>query len=125
MTLTHTTWAYNSAEEQGGGIAIIGWTGNFKIRNTLITDSKSGGDCHSGPNPNIIIEFTGNLIQDGSCTPIVADNQAAPAADASEEAQAQVVVAEAQDASEKPNVMISGLSGKPAASPASVGKPGD
>ena len=68
VTLTHTTWAYNSAEEQGGGIAIIGWTGNFKIRNTLITDSKSGGDCHSGPNPDIIIQFTGNIIQDGSCT---------------------------------------------------------
>ncbi len=123
VTLTHTTWAYNSAEEQGGGIAIIGWTGNFKIRNTLITDSKSGGDCHSGPNPNIIIEFTGNLIQDGSCTPIVADNQAAPAADASEEAQAQVVVAEAQDASEKPNVMISGLSGNPPHHPLQWGSP--
>ena len=76
VTLTHTTWAYNSAEEQGGGIAIIGWTGNFKIRNTLISDSKSGGDCHSGPNPDIIIEFTGNIIQDGSCTPQTAESQA-------------------------------------------------
>ncbi len=67
VVLTHTTWAYNSAEEQGGGIAIIGWLGSFKIRNTLITDSVQGGDCHSGPNPDIITEFTGNYIKDGSC----------------------------------------------------------
>ncbi len=76
VTLTHTTWALNSADEQGGGIAIIGWTGSFKIRNTLITNSTSGGDCHPGPNPEIIIEFTGNFIQDGSCNPPAADEEA-------------------------------------------------
>ena len=97
VTLTHTTWAYNSAEEQGGGIAIIGWTGNFKIRNTLITDSASGGDCDSGPNPNIIIEFTGNFIKDGSCTPEPAESQAALSDSDEITAQAQqVVVAVAQ-----------------------------
>lgn len=69
VILRHTTWAFNSAEEQGGGIAIVGWLGSFRILNTLITDSKSGGDCHPGPNPDIIIEFTGNFIKDGSCTP--------------------------------------------------------
>lgn len=95
VTLTHTTWAYNSAEEQGGGIAIIGWTGNFKIRNTLITHSANGGDCDSGPNPNIIIEFTGNIIQDGSCTPQTAQSQAADANGDQAQAQ-QVIVAEAQ-----------------------------
>lgn len=70
VTLTHTTWAHNYASEQGGGIAVIGWDGAFMIRNTLITDSEHGGDCHPGPNyENIIQEFTGNFIQDGTCMP--------------------------------------------------------
>ena len=115
VTLTHTTWAYNSAEEQGGGIAIIGWTGNFKIRNTLITNSASGGDCDSGPNPNIIIEFSGNLIQDGSCTPEPAESQAAPDDGASGLVQAQQVIeVEAQntDGSDPP-IIREGLTGDP------------
>lgn len=124
VTLTHTTWAYNSAEEQGGGIAIIGWTGNIKIRNTLITDSASGGDCHSGPNPHIIIEFTGNLIQDGSCTPQPADSQAAPSDSASGQAQAQqVVVAEAQDTGANNDAMIGRLVGDPPHHPLQQGSP--
>ena len=86
VTLTHTTWAENEASEQGGGIAIIGWSGSFKIRNTLVTNSVNGGDCDPGPNEYIIIEFTGNLIQDGSCEPPPAnDSQAVEG----EEAQAQ------------------------------------
>ncbi len=84
VTLTHTTWAENSADEQGGGIAIIGWLGSFKIRNTLITGSTSGGDCHPGPNPEIIVEFTGNFIQDGTCTP--------PPAEEEEDAESQATV---------------------------------
>ena len=124
VTLTHTTWAYNSADEQGGGIAIIGWTGNFKIRNTLITDSASGGDCHSGPNPDIIIEFTGNLIQDGSCTPQPADSQAAPADGAEGQAQAQqVIVAEAQDTGTNNDPKISSLVGDPPHHPLEWGSP--
>jgi hypothetical protein len=112
VTLTHTTWAYNSAQEQGGGIAIIGWTGNFRIRNSLITNSANGGDCDSGPNPDIIIEFTGNIIQDGSCTPAPAESQAAASDGAAIEADAQHA-----DHDEPPvvlaDVMISGLSGNP------------
>ena len=128
VTLTHTTWAYNSAEEQGGGIAIIGWTGNFKIRNTLITDSKSGGDCHSGPNPDIIIQFTGNIIQDGSCTPEPAESQAALSESLEFQAQAvgedeQVFVAEAQGSGDMPDVMISGLTGNPPHHPLQMGSP--
>ena len=121
VTLTHTTWAYNSAEEQGGGIAIIGWTGNFKIRNTLISDSKSGGDCHSGPNPDIIIEFAGNIIQDGSCTPEPAESQAAGASDQAE-AQ-QVFVAEAQNTGASNDPQISGLTGDPPHHPLQWGSP--
>ena len=121
VTLTHTTWAFNSAEEQGGGIAIIGWTGNFKIRNTLITDSKSGGDCDSGPNPNIIIEFSGNFIQDGSCTPQTAESQEV---DAIAQAQAQqVIVAEAQNTGENNDPKISGLTGNPPHHPLQWGSP--
>ncbi|MCY4060817.1 MAG: LysM peptidoglycan-binding domain-containing protein [Chloroflexi bacterium] len=127
VTLTHTTWAYNSAEEQGGGIAIIGWTGNFKIRNTLISDSKSGGDCHSGPNPDIIIQFTGNIIQDGSCTPEPAESQAALSESLEFQAQAvaedePVLVAEAQ-LTVGPDVMISGLTGNPPHHPLQMGSP--
>ncbi len=121
VTLTHTTWAYNSAEEQGGGIAIIGWTGNFKIRNTLITDSKSGGDCHSGPNPNIIIEFAGNIIQDGSCTPQTAESQEVGAIG---QAQAQqVIVAEAQNTGANNDPQIGGLTGNPPHHPLQWGSP--
>ena len=129
VTLTHTTWAYNSAEEQGGGIAIIGWTGNFKIRNTLITDSTSGGDCHSGPNPDVIIEFTGNIIKDGSCTPQTADAQAVASDSAELQAQAAadgdeapVFVAEAQS-TDGVDVMISGLTGNPPHHPLQMGSP--
>ena len=121
VTLTHTTWAYNSAAEQGGGIAIFGWTGNFKIRNTLISDSKSGGDCHSGPNPAIIIEFTGNIIRDGSCTPEPAESQAAGAVG---QAQAQqVIVAEAQNTDESTDPQIGGLTGNPPHHPLQWGSP--
>ena len=67
VTLTHTTWSLNSADEQGGAIAVIGWSGWLKMYNNLITDSASGGECHSGPNPNIITQFDGNFIRDGSC----------------------------------------------------------
>ena len=134
VTLTHTTWAFNSADEQGGGIAIIGWTGNFKIRNTLITDSKNGGDCHSGPNPDIIVEFAGNFIQDGSCTPQTAESQAAPSDVAVAQAQAvevevevevaeaqTVIVAEAQFS--RGDAMISGLTGNPPHHPLRWGSP--
>jgi len=122
VTLTHTTWAYNAAAEQGGGIAIIGWTGNFKIRNTLITDSVSGGDCHSGPNPEIMLEFTGNFIQDGSCTPEPAESQAVAAAGAVIEAEAQH-----DDDDDEPNVFIpagiSALAGNPPHHPLQLGSP--
>ena len=124
VTLTHTTWAYNSAEEQGGGIAIIGWTGNFRIRNSLITDSKSGGDCHSGPNPDIIIDFTGNFIQDGSCAPLSADSQAVSSEIESGQAQAlQVISAEAQGSGQSVNPRISGLVGNPPHHPLQWGSP--
>ena len=122
VTLTHTTWAYNSADEQGGGIAIIGWTGNFKIRNTLITDSASGGDCHSGPNPYIIIEFTGNFVQDGSCTPQPAENQAALSDTESDQAQAQqLIVAEAQNTGANNDPKIGELVGDPPHHPLQLG----
>ena len=123
VTLTHTTWAYNSAEEQGGGIAIIGWTGNFKIRNTLITNSASGGDCDSGPNPNIIIEFAGNFVQDGTCTPEPAVSQAALSDGAEALAQAQITIADAQADGEMKDAMISALSGDPPHHPLQWGSP--
>lgn len=126
VTLTHTTWAYNTAAEQGGGIAIIGWTGNFKIRNTLITESASGGDCHSGPNPNIILEFTGNFIQDGSCAPQTAQSQVV-SEDAEFQAQADagdqpVITVEAQF-STGDDAKIGRLTGNPPHHPLQAGSP--
>ena len=123
ITLTHTTWAYNSADEQGGGIAIIGWTGNIKMRNTLITDSKSGGDCHSGPNPDIVIEFTGNFIQDGSCTPAPAESQAALSDSAEAQAEAQHAEDHESEEHEAVDAMISGLTGAPPHHPLQWGSP--
>ena len=138
VTLTHTTWAYNLAAEQGGGIAIIGWTGNFKIRNTLITNNTRGGDCHSGPNPYIIIEFTGNFIQDGSCEPQAADSQAAASDEDAIQAQEvmvaeaqqvsdveeqEVIVAEAQGSGDMVDAMISDLTGDPPHHPLQMGSP--
>ena len=123
VTLTHTTWAFNSADEQGGGIAIIGWTGNFKIRNTLISHSRSGGDCHSGPNPNIVIEFTGNFVQDGSCTPQPAESQAATSDGAGGLAQAQQAIAEAQNTGANNDPKISDLAGDPPHHPLQWGSP--
>ena len=121
VTLTHTTWANNSATEQGGGIAIIGWTGNFKIRNTLITNSKNGGDCHSGPNPNIIIEFTGNFIQDGSCEP--AEAQAAAPDSAEDQAEAQQVIEAVAQADNLEDAKIGDLTGNPPHHPLNEGSP--
>ena len=124
VTLTHTTWAYNSAAEQGGGIAIIGWTGNFKIRNTLITDSASGGDCHSGPNPEIMLEFTGNFIQDGSCAPEPAESQAVAS---DEGAVIEAVAQHDDDDHDDPVVLvpagITSLSGNPPHHPLLWGSP--
>ncbi len=123
LTLTHTTWAYNSADEQGGGIAIIGWTGNVKIRNTLITDSASGGDCHSGPNPNIIIDFTGNFIQDGSCAPEPAESQAASSDSDEITAQAQQVEIAVAQLITDADAMIGQLTGDPPHHPLQWGSP--
>lgn len=145
VVLTHTTWAYNSAEEQGGGIAIIGWLGSFKIRNTLITDSVQGGDCHSGPNPDIIIEFTGNYIKDGSCgqeafpTPTPTATLATPAPTAQSQAldataaptasptgdvaEAQHVDQEDHDQINLGNPQINQLTGSPAHHPLQWGSP--
>ncbi len=95
VTLIHTTWAYNSALEQGGGVALIGSTGTLKIRNTIISNSPSGGDCHSGLEPSQVIENSSNIIQDGSCPlftsgsqAVAVANQAVPDVEA-DEAQAQ------------------------------------
>ncbi len=128
VTLTHTTWAYNAAVEQGGGIAIIGWVGSFKIRNTLITDSASGGDCHSGPNPDIIIEFKGNFIQDGSCRPAPDDGATTQAAEGDGEEGATANL-EAQHAPQDDEVTsqgdpsIAALQGSPPHHPLKWGSP--
>ena len=103
ITLTHVTLAYNSAEEQGGGLAVIGWTGTVKLRNTLITDNPKGGDCHPGLNPDSIVEFTGNFIQDGSCTPNPNEG---------EDTEAQHVIGSEEEENEEPlDALIEALTG--------------
>ncbi len=87
ISLLHTTWAYNSALEQGGSLALIGVDSSLSILNTIISDSPSGGDCHSGLDPEQIIANTSNIIKDGSCPLLTAgdkppeDSQAASAED--------------------------------------------
>ncbi len=87
ISLLHTTWAYNSALEQGGSLALIGVDSSLSILNTIISDSPSGGDCHSGLDPEQIIANTSNIIEDGSCPLLTAgdkppeEEQAAPSAE--------------------------------------------
>ncbi len=103
ISLLHTTWAYNSAREQGGGLALIGETSRLSILNTIISDSPSGGDCHSGLAADQIIANTSNIIEDGSCPLLQAGDkmpeeiQAAP----EEEDDEMALVAEAQTADEE------------------------
>ena len=96
ITLIHTTWAYNSALEQGGAIALIGTESGLRIQNTILSDSASGGDCHSGLKPEQITENTGNIIQDGSC-PLLTDD-GAESSDATPTAEPTAEEAEADDA---------------------------
>ncbi len=87
ISLLHTTWAYNSALEQGGSLALIGEDSSLSILNTIISGSPSGGDCHSGLDPEQIIANTSNIIEDGSCPLLTAgdkppeESQAASAED--------------------------------------------
>ena len=134
VTLTHTTWSLNSADEQGGAIAVIGWSGWLKMYNNLITDSKSGGECHSGPNPNIITAFSGNFIRDGSCmtaTPTASGAQIQAVAATPEAAQsvAESVASalgevQAQSESKDPNITAK-LTGTPGMHRLIWGSPGD
>ena len=117
ITLIHTTWAYNSALEQGGAVALIGSESKLRIQNTILSDSASGGDCHSGLEPDQIIENTGNVIQDGSC-PLLTDSDtesstATPTAeatagqdDSSDGAESQFAAQSAQDGESADAVLL-------------------
>ena len=60
MTLTNTTINGNSAVDDGGGIFDQG--GNAILKNTIVSNSPSGGDC-SGT----VTSSGHNLDSDGSC----------------------------------------------------------
>ena len=69
LTVTNSTLSGNRARsvDGGGGISIFGLPANMQLRNTIIANSTSGGDCVDpfntfGTNVN-------NLIEDGSCSP--------------------------------------------------------
>jgi CSLREA domain-containing protein len=60
LTVNNSTFSGNSASTSGGGIRING--GSATLRNTIIANSASGGDCVgtlSGTNNNNLIESTG------------------------------------------------------------------
>ena len=98
ISLLHTTWAENSAREQGGSLALIGEDSSLSILNTIISGSPSGGDCHSGLNPEQIIANTSNIIEDGSCPLLTAGDKSPEAQAASEAGDTADLVAEAQTA---------------------------
>ncbi len=60
LTVTNSTLERNSAGNGGG----IGNGASFHYRNTIISNSRNGGDCL---NTGTIVENTNNLVQDGSC----------------------------------------------------------
>lgn len=99
ISLLHTTWAYNSAKEQGGSLALIGEDSSLSILNTIISNSPSGGDCHSGLAPDQIIANTSNIIEDGSCPLLSAgDKPPAESQAAAEADDGGELLAEAQSA---------------------------
>ncbi len=68
-TIDNSTFSGNSATSGGGGI-----TNNqtMHVRNSIIANSTSGGDCwNSG---GTIATNVGNLIEDGTCSPSVASD---------------------------------------------------
>ena len=136
LTLTHVTLAYNTATEHGGGLLINGSDGSLKIRNTLITGTKSGGDCDSGPNADMITENAGNLIQDDSCAAAEASESTDTIGVQEEETVAQVLRAESQQAeetgqveetveeeTEKVDARLGSLTGEAAYHPLNQGSP--
>ena len=130
LTLTHITLAYNTATEHGGGLLINGSDGSLKLRNTLITGTKSGGDCDSGPNADMITENVGNLIQDGSCAVSATEDNTEPPGVQEEETTTQIVRAISQQATqeeeEEPviiDVRLGGLTGEAAYHPLNQGSP--
>lgn len=64
LTINHSTFSNNSATSTGGGIRIGG--GWVFLRNSIVANSSSGGDCYNGG--TILINLN-NLIEDGSCNP--------------------------------------------------------
>ena len=62
LTLTHVTLAYNSANH-GGGLLLT--DGMLNLRNSILAGNH-GGDCIGEPEENIH-----NLIEDGSCNPML------------------------------------------------------
>ncbi|RPI99666.1 MAG: CSLREA domain-containing protein, partial [Chloroflexi bacterium] len=64
LTISHSTFSSNSATTSGGGIHNFG-SGTLNLRNTIIANSPSGGDCN---NTGTIATHANNLIEDGSCS---------------------------------------------------------
>jgi CSLREA domain-containing protein len=63
-TVTNSTFSGNSASSAGVIVNDTGINNTFHLRNTIIANSLSGGDCTTPPDTNI-----NNLIEDGSCSP--------------------------------------------------------
>jgi hypothetical protein len=63
VTITYSTLSNNRATTSGGGIHNFG---NLRLRNTIIANSVSGGDCTLAGTGAILTNIN-NLIEDGSC----------------------------------------------------------
>ncbi len=80
LTISNSTFSANyvPTANQGGGI-LNSSNGTLHLKNTIIADSPTGGDC---TNFGTLATNTNNLIEDGSCNPAVTgDPRLSPLAD--------------------------------------------
>jgi predicted outer membrane repeat protein len=81
LTVTNSTFSANSADAGGG---IFNDSGAVTLKNTIVADSPSGGDCFATPN-NPITDAGYNLIEVGNCiteeTSLSVDPMLGPLAD--------------------------------------------
>lgn len=64
ITINSSTLSGNSASLLGGGIENYNTENTISIRNSIINNSSSGGDCH---NSGTVIDNGHNIVKDNSC----------------------------------------------------------
>jgi CSLREA domain-containing protein len=70
LTILNSTFSANGATTSGGGVYNQA-SSSMNLGNTILANSTSGGDC---ANTGTIGSNTNNLIRDGSCSPLIAED---------------------------------------------------